>query len=183
MWAGFRTFPQIAHGALRRLLLAMACLVAATGCEPPSERIVVVDLDVYDPYPFLQAEELGETAASETMWQARLTVAECLVTARFEARAREYQQFLHTSASITAEYKPDAQLPVRLPRRININTATNDELQQLPRVGPATSARIIAARPYRSVSDLLRVRGIGPRTLDQLRALITVASSESMNSE
>jgi competence protein ComEA len=168
---------------LRLMVLACICVASLVGCEPPSERIVFVDLDAYDPYPFLQAEELGQTVGSETMWQARVTVAESLVTARYEARAREYQRFLEATDSVIPEYKPDAQFPVRLPRLININTASEEELQQLPRVGPATSARIVEARPYRRVSDLLRVRGIGPRTLDQLRSLITVASAEHSSSE
>ena len=54
-------------------------------------------------------------------------------------------------------------------RRVNLNTATADELRQLPGIGPALAAAIIAARPFDSVDDLLRVRGIGPRRLAALR--------------
>ena len=58
-------------------------------------------------------------------------------------------------------------------RRINVNTATVAELEALPGVGPAIARRIAEGRPYRSVNDLERVRGIGPKRLEEIRALVT----------
>ncbi len=57
---------------------------------------------------------------------------------------------------------------------INVNQATASELETLPGIGPAKAAAIIANRPYATVEDLERVPGIGARTMDQLRALVTV---------
>ena len=61
---------------------------------------------------------------------------------------------------------------------MNINTATAEQLDALPGVGPATAAAIVRDReahgPFRSVDDLGRVRGIGPAKLEQLRDLVTV---------
>jgi competence protein ComEA len=53
--------------------------------------------------------------------------------------------------------------------RVRVNSATPEELMRLPGVGPALAARIVAARPFASLDELLRVRGIGPKTLDKLR--------------
>jgi hypothetical protein len=51
-----------------------------------------------------------------------------------------------------------------------INGASLEELEGLPGVGPKLAARIAAARPFDSVDALAEVRGIGPATLDRLRA-------------
>jgi competence protein ComEA len=61
---------------------------------------------------------------------------------------------------------------------INVNTATETELESLPGVGPVLGAAIIAYRtehgPFPTVDALDDVSGIGPATLDQLRPLVTV---------
>lgn len=61
---------------------------------------------------------------------------------------------------------------------VNINTADETALQQLPGVGPSTAAKIVAHRqehgPFRTVDDLQDVSGIGPKTVEDLRALATV---------
>jgi competence protein ComEC len=59
-------------------------------------------------------------------------------------------------------------------RRINVNTATAAELEALPGVGPANARRIIEGRPYRSADDLERVKGIGPKRLEEIKPLVTV---------
>lgn len=55
---------------------------------------------------------------------------------------------------------------------IDVNTASNSQLQQLTRVGPKTAVKIIDARksggPFKSLSDLARrVKGIGPKTIEK----------------
>jgi competence protein ComEA len=62
---------------------------------------------------------------------------------------------------------------------IDLNTATAEQLDALPGVGPATAKAIIDHRtkngPFRSVDDLLDVRGIGPAKLDALRDSVTAS--------
>ena len=61
---------------------------------------------------------------------------------------------------------------------ININTASETELEALPGVGPVTAAAIIDYRtqngPFSAVDDLIDVSGIGPSTLEQIRPFATV---------
>lgn len=61
---------------------------------------------------------------------------------------------------------------------VNLNTADATQLDSLPGVGPATAAKIVADRaangPFKSPDDLGRVPGIGPKKLDQLKALVCV---------
>jgi competence protein ComEA len=57
--------------------------------------------------------------------------------------------------------------------QVDINQADWPELAQLPRVGPILARRIVDSRlvrgPFVDHDDLLRVDGIGPRTLEQMR--------------
>lgn len=61
---------------------------------------------------------------------------------------------------------------------LDLNTATLDQLDALPGIGPATAQAILDERErrggFRSVDELLDVRGIGPAKLDALRELVTV---------
>ncbi len=61
---------------------------------------------------------------------------------------------------------------------VDLNTATAEQLEELPGVGPAIAAAILDERERRgrfaTVDDLLDVRGIGDARLEQLRDLVTV---------
>ncbi|GAA4013914.1 ComEA family DNA-binding protein [Deinococcus rubellus] len=56
--------------------------------------------------------------------------------------------------------------------QLNLNTASEEQLEALPSIGPALAARLIAARPYRSLADLDAVRGVGPVLLAKLTPLV-----------
>jgi len=61
---------------------------------------------------------------------------------------------------------------------VDLNTATAEQLEALPGVGPATSKAILAYRTshgrFRSVTELLEVPGIGPAKLEALRPMVRV---------
>jgi competence ComEA-like helix-hairpin-helix protein len=53
--------------------------------------------------------------------------------------------------------------------QVDINTATLQQLDGLTGIGPVMAQRIIDARPFSSVDDLLAVKGIGPKTLQKIK--------------
>ena len=92
------------------------------------------------------------------------------------------------AAEPAAEPKVESPPPAREPARtkpvpaaamgLNINTATQAQLELLPGVGPALAQRIIADREkngrYTAIEQLDRVKGIGPKTIEKLRPYIRV---------
>jgi len=63
-------------------------------------------------------------------------------------------------------------------RKININTASSVELQELPHVGEKVAQRIIDFREqngkFKKVEEIMKVRGIGEKTFEKIKDLITV---------
>jgi len=81
-----------------------------------------------------------------------------------------------TTPSKTSPGKTSTGNPTTGNAPINLNTATQKELESLPGVGPGLAKRIIAARqrqPLRSLSDLDQVSGVGPKLLQNLKDRVT----------
>jgi competence ComEA-like helix-hairpin-helix protein len=63
--------------------------------------------------------------------------------------------------------------------KLNVNTASEADLKRVPLIGKVLSQRIIEERnkkPFTSIEDLRRVKGIGQKRLDNLRACVTVGN-------
>lgn len=62
--------------------------------------------------------------------------------------------------------------------KLDVNRATQEQLQTVPGIGPALARRIVEWRrehgPFETLEELLHVRGIGPRTLDRIRPYLEV---------
>jgi len=74
--------------------------------------------------------------------------------------------------AVAAQKKPPAN-------PIDLNTATIEQLEQLPGIGPSTAKAIIQFReksgPFKRVEDLLAIHGISKARLEKLRPYITVS--------
>jgi competence protein ComEA len=73
--------------------------------------------------------------------------------------------------------KPPVGQEVTPPAPVDVNSASAEELERLPRVGPALAKRIVEWRerhgPFNGPDDLRHVRGIGPSTVRLLDSLVT----------
>lgn len=67
-------------------------------------------------------------------------------------------------------------LPTAGPLRVNINTASLQELELLPGIGPSTAQAIVAYRErhgaFNALDELLNVPGIGPKTFEGLQDFV-----------
>ena len=52
---------------------------------------------------------------------------------------------------------------------INVNSATSEQLDTLPKVGPVTAQKIISGRPYGNISELLSKKILGQKAFDMLK--------------
>jgi len=73
-----------------------------------------------------------------------------------------------------------AQTAAKAGDKVNINAASLEELQKLPRIGPQIAQRILDYRKengnFKKIEEILKVRGIGEKVFAQLKDLITVGA-------
>ena len=68
--------------------------------------------------------------------------------------------------------KKDAPSPSG--KKVDLNTATVQELEALPEIGPVRAAAIVKARPFRAIEDLMKIEGIKQGVFDQIKDRVTV---------
>ena len=59
------------------------------------------------------------------------------------------------------------------PAAVSINTASAAELAAVKGLSKTVAAAIVAARPFAGIDELLKVKGLGPKLLDKLKASLT----------
>lgn len=177
-----------AHGALGSATGdALASSAAISGVEPTDQPGVVVEVDgaVRRPgiYRLAPASRVGDAIAAAGGYGARVdaTAAQSLNLA---ARIEDGQQIhvpvrgeaVPAGSAVGAAAGSGGGVSAHQPAGpINVNTAGAPELEALPGIGPATAAKIIAARAekrFASVDELGDRRVIGAATLEKIRNLV-----------
>ena len=70
------------------------------------------------------------------------------------------------------------------PEVVNVNTASAEQLQMLPRVGPAVAERIIEFRQtngeFKALEEVMLVRGVGEKTFDLIKPYLTLEGQTTL---
>ena len=89
-----------------------------------------------------------------------------------------------SAAAAVTDPEPPARVPKRPVGKLNLNTATEEQLMLLPSVGPAKAERIVTWRKkngaFKRVADLRRVKGFGYKTFKRLEPLLDVKGDTTL---
>ncbi|MDW8138113.1 MAG: ComEA family DNA-binding protein [Bacteroidota bacterium] len=122
------------------------------------------------PDPGLAASLVSSDSLFQARWRSWVEAAQA------RSSASPSQKQLASAGLVQAGFPQNRTAPPA--RLISVNRASAAQLERLPGIGPKLAAAIVAYReqhgPFRRVEDLLRVRGIGPKKLAQIRDWITV---------
>jgi len=103
-------------------------------------------------------DETGVRAIDAEFVRASLPTGDRPLGGRHGVQGGRFESWLHVLSA-----------PLEL---VDINSASTDELVALPYIGPRRADLIVAERPFETVDDLVRIRGISAEMVDDLRGLI-----------
>jgi competence protein ComEA len=120
-------------------------------------------------------------AAGGALPQAELDALNLAAVVQDGERIWVPEKFTEPTASLQPPTNSQRSPPIPLNTPtglVNLNTATQSELESLPDIGPVTAAAIITYRqqhgPFTRLEDLDDVSGIGPTTFEKIKDLITI---------
>lgn len=152
--------------------------VLLSACRPEPVRLLPLPDGVE--YPWVAEATYPSVPDMVQMHVAQRTLHDAVtlgaIAAQDLAASLAHQRALRRAAELRRQGRSSGSTgpPARV---VDLNTASNAELQSLPRVGPAMATRIEEARPFRHASDLRRVRGVGPATWALLEPLVVVTAT------
>lgn len=89
-----------------------------------------------------------------------------------------------TSEAAPAKVVKGTKAPQTAPTApVDLNTADQKALEALPGIGPSLAKKIIEARPYQSVDDLSRVKGLSKAKIEALKGKVTVSPAKAVAPE
>lgn len=174
------TPPAVRHGALSRgrpgvsPLVLRALLIALGGLFLAGIGVVSERLAPHAPSNSAESPDTASLAASVQHAELGLGAGDWLAGAQALPAAVQPSEASAGSGSAAATASVSAATDGQ--PKVILNTATADELRRLPGVGPRRAEQILELRQklgrFRKITDLLRVKGIGPKSLKRMMPLV-----------
>jgi len=111
------------------------------------------------------------------MFKSIITLLTCAAAAATLTFSTPAQATPLVSAPVFSMLAPE------LEGQVNLNTATAEQLELLPGIGPSMAKKIIdyrAAKPFAEPLQVVRIKGIGRKTFEKLKPLISVKGENTL---
>jgi competence protein ComEA len=156
-------------------------LEAVKGIGPAIAKKIIANR----PYKSLdELSKAGLSAKKIKSFESSLTVGGAVApvapaTAKEEEKTAKKTGKKGEAAPATKAKEPKAADPGSA-APVDLNTADQKALEALPGVGPATAKKIISARPFKSVDDLSKVKGMSKAKVEALKDKVTVGQEKAV---
>jgi len=128
---------------------------------------------IQDIKPFVKVGAVG-TPAKRAKAEEKATTKPA-GTAEKAARAEKTKPAKERTAATEKAKVAEKSVSKLAPgQKVNINTATKEQLEALPEIGPVKAQAIIDGRPYQKPEDIMKVRGIKEGTYNKIKDYITL---------
>ncbi len=137
----------------------------------------VINPGVYELFPEARVQDAVSAAGGMHKDADRFAVAKSInMAAPLSDGMKLYIPFEGEEATLMtgAEGWQTVAVAGALTSQVNINSASQSVLEELPGIGPVTAKKIIDLRPYKTIDDLLSKKVVGQSVFDKIKAEITV---------
>jgi competence protein ComEA len=163
--AGDTAEPKAASGKVNLNSATQAALEELPGIGPAHAKAII------EARPFKSVDDLARVKG---LGKARIDVLKDLVTTTAPVADVTANRAASKTTRRMAETSTGETPKLKAGQKVNINTASKDELDVLPGIGPVRAQAIIDARPFKTIEDVMKVKGIKEVEFGKIKDLISV---------